>query len=586
MTGALAFEDPRWIPCSPVAGKHAVSLDGDPEVGPELAALFDHYHDESPARHRLQELLIASQSILGGLDLSVVLRRIVESACRLTGARYGALGVLAPGGRSLDQFLTVGIDERTAARIGDLPTGKGLLGALIDDPRPIRLESMADDPRSAGFPAHHPPMSSFLGVPVRVDAQVFGNLYLADSSVGRFSADDEQLVTALAATAGVAIANARLFERAQQRQQWLEASAVITRQLLAVEGEDPLALIARKALEIAVADLVTVVIPTADGRSLLVEVAAGHETDHLAGYVYPRENSLVGVALDTEQAVSVRDASHGTVPWHQTSALQVGPAMVIPLAGAGGPRGALAIGRALDGHPFDEADLEMASAFANQAALALELADARAYQQKLDVLEDRDRIARDLHDHVIQRLFAAGLTVEGVLPRVVDPQAHERLSRLVGDLDTTIVQIRTSVFDLRGPLLAAGQSARRRVLDLVDEVTPLLPARPDVRFAGLVDTVIDDGALTDLLATLREALTNVARHADARKVAVELTAEQRRAVLVLEDDGVGMGTTTRRSGLANLRARAERHGGTLDVGAAGGPPDRRGTRLTWSIQLG
>ncbi len=537
------------------------------------------------AEHRVEELLAANRSIIADLELPVVLRRIVESACRISGARYGALGVIDPAGRALDQLVTAGVDEATVHAIGRMPEGKGLIGALIDVPVPIRLDRIASDPRSVGFPANHPPMSSFLGVPIRVRSEVFGNLYLAESESGSFSADDEQLVTALAATAGVAIENARLFARAEQRRQWLEASAVITRQLLALEGEDPLALIARQARTIAGADLVTVVLPTVDPDALLVEVTAGAGAEHLAGYTYARHGSLVGDVLAGGRPLSLVDASGGTWPWHQSAAMQVGPAMVLPLAGAEGPRGALAIGRAVGAPPFDDDDLAMASAFANQAALALELADARADQLRMEVLEDRDRIARDLHDHVIQRLFAIGLSVEGMAARSRDPASGERLSRVVTDLDATIAQIRTSVFELRGPRGVGGPSARRQLLDVVAEVTPLLRATPAVRFAGPVDTVIDDAALADLLATVREALTNVARHAGAEQVQVTVEVDSGRAVLVVEDDGVGMGPGGRRSGLANLRTRAERHGGTLELDTVHAPPAREGTRLTWSIDL-
>ena len=556
-----------------------------PGRAPELGHLLAHLADDDPARHRLQDLLLASQSILGGLDLAVVLRRIVETACRLVDARYGALGVLAPGGRELEQFITVGVDTPTTAAIGKLPTGKGLLRALIDQPEPVRLDDMSADPRSVGLPPHHPPMASFLGVPVRVGDTVFGNLYLTEARAGRFTAADEHLVSALAAIAGVTIGDARRFERGRHRQAWLEASAVITRQLLAVEGEDPLVLIARKALEISAADLVTVVIPTRDPESLVVEVAVGPFADHLAGLTYPRDGSLVGAALDGGLPVSLADASGGPAPWHQSSALEVGPAMVVPLTGAAGPRGALAMGRRVGAHPFDESDLDMANAFAGQAALALELADARAYQQRMEVLEDRDRIARDLHDHVIQRLFAAGLSVEGLASRVTDPAVRERLDRLVADLDTTIAQIRTSVFGLRGPLADLGRSARQQVLDVVGEVTPLLTAAPDVRFEGPVDTMLDDGAVEDLVATLREALTNVARHAGAHATSVVVTAVDDRAELVVTDDGRGLGPSTRRSGLANLRTRAERRGGTFEVSSADGTPEGKGTRLTWTIRL-
>ena len=537
---------------------------------------------------RLRGLLAANRTITADLTLPTVLRRIVEAGCQLVRARYGALGVVAPDG-GLAEFVHVGLDERTVGRIGHLPEGKGLLGALIDDPRTIRLRSIEDDPRSVGFPPHHPPMTSFLGVPVLVRGKVFGNLYLTERiDGGEFTADDEELVAALAATAGVAIENARLYEQSQRRQDWLQASAKITRQLLSAEGEEPLQLIAREARQIADADVVTVVLPTESRERMMVEVAAGRAADELTGMSYPIEHTLTGLALSSGHPVLVGDADDSDYDSHLSEVLPVGPVMVLPLVGTVDTRGALVIARLRGRNRFDDADLDMATTFANHAAVALELADGRENQQRMILLEDRDRIARDLHDHVIQRLFAAGLAVESVAARPGSDETSLRLRRVVTELDETIRQIRTSIFQLRGPMTAEVGTTRSAVLSVVSELEPVLGFEPRVTFAGPVDLAAPDASVDDLIAALREALTNVARHAKARCVDVAVAATTDSLVLEVTDDGVGIGDGSRWSGLANLRARAEHHGGTFTIGPIAEPPMdnyRQGTLLRWTIPL-
>jgi signal transduction histidine kinase len=558
------------------------------ELDQLLTQLVARAEDVIATQSRLRGLLAANKMINGNVALHVVLRHIVEAACQLVNARYGALGVLAPGG-GLQEFIHVGIDDETATRIGHLPSGKGLLGALIDDPRPIRLRAMSDDPRSIGFPAHHPPMAGFLGVPVLVRDEVFGNLYLAEAAGGDFSAEDEELVTALAATAGVAIENARLFEQAGRRQGWLQASTQITRQLLSAEGEEPLKLIARQTKQVADADIVTVVLPTANGRRLMVEVATGTRAEELTGFTYPVEDTLAGIAFESGRPVLVGDVTEDPkYHVHLSEVLPVGPVMVLPLVGAQRMRGALVVGRVHGRDRFDEADLAMATTFANHAAVALELADARTDQQRMVLLEDRDRIARDLHDHVIQRLFAAGLTVQSVAAGLRDDDRAERLERVVSGIDETIRQIRTSIFQLRGQLGPQTGTVRTRLLDVLAEVTPLLSFEPHLRFSGPIDSVVPESVVDDLVAVTREALTNVARHSSATHAEVALTASTTELVLEVLDDGVGLGETERRSGLANLRQRAERRDGSLVItaGAPGeSPTTGKGTHLRWTIPL-
>lgn len=558
------------------------------ELDDLLRQLIGRAEDVVATQGRLRGLLRANQTIVGNLTLPVLLRRIVQAACELTKSRYGALGVLDTTG-GLEEFVHVGVDEDSVARIGHLPEGKGLLGALIKDPRPIRLRRMTDDPRSVGFPDGHPPMTSFLGVPIRVRDEVFGNLYLSECANGAFTAEDEELVSAVAATAGVAIENARLYEEAGRRQQWLQASTEVTQQLLSAEGEEPLLLIARLARQIADADLVTVVLPTADGERLIVEVASGEGADELTALTWPIEKTLVGLVFSSGRPILIGDVDdEPQYAVHLSRVAPIGPLMVLPLGSPERVRGALVIGRLRERHRFADADLDMAMTFANHAAIALELSDARADQQRIALLEDRDRIARDLHDHVTQRLFAIGLTVQSVANVLSGDERAARLTRVVSDIDETIRQTRTSIFALRGPLGPETGTVRTRLLIVANEVSPLLGFEPRVGFTGPIDAVVPEPVVHDLVAVLREGLTNAARHARASRVVVEVAATTAEVRLQITDDGVGLGTTQRRSGLANLRQRAEVHGGSLSLADAEWEhPSHHpeGTRLVWTIPL-
>lgn len=530
---------------------------------------------------KLSGLLAANEAIMGHLELPVVLRQIVRAACALGDARFAALGVIGHDG-GLDEFVYEGIDAELAARIGSLPTGIGLLGALIDDPRPIRLGRISDDPRSVGFPDHHPPMDSFLGVPIRVRDVVFGNLYLTGKRRGEFTERDEKVILAVAATAGVAIENAKLYEEGQRRQRWLQASAEITQQLLAFSGEDPLSVIARSVREMADADLVTVVLPAAEPGQLMVEVATGLAAEKMMGMSYPTERSVAGEAIDTGQPILIDNIDRqADFAIHMAEVLPVGAVMALPLGGSKTTRGSLLVARLSGRRSFTPNDLQMATAFANHAAVALELADARADQQRVVLLEDRDRIARDLHDHVIQRLFAAGLTVQSLRARETVPASADKLEQVVTDLDDTIRRIRTSIFDLRGSLSPVTATVRPALLKVAAEQARQLGFQPTLRFSGPVDSVVSEPLTDELTAVLREALSNVARHAHATNVEVSLAVSATQVSLDVRDDGVGMSKTTRRSGLANLHQRAVRHGGSLSIGST----PSEGTHLQWQIAL-
>ena len=535
------------------------------------------------AQQRLRRLLVANRSIVQELSLPAVLRRVVDTARDLSGARYAALGVIGSDGL-LEQFLHVGMDAETLRKDCELPVGHGPLGAVIKDSKPIRLDRMADDPRSAGVPPDHPPMTTFLGVPIRSRDAVFGNLYLTDRTDGRpFTAEDEELVSSLAATAGIAIENARLYEESRRRQEWLRASGEISRQLLDPQADhsETLHRIATSVKRLASADVVTIVRPTTndDPIQLEVVVATGAAEHELVGLRYPTTNSIAWQAMQDGHGVRVESVDqHPDVYLHLRPHVPVSHALALPLRGETGPRGAIVTGRIIPQAPFTEADVDMAETFAGQAAIALELSDARADQQRLGVLEDRDRIARDLHDHVIQRLFAAGLSLQSIAATVNDGAVDQRLTRTVDELDETIMQIRTAIFALQED---SSRSLRGTALAVVDQLAPLLPVRPVVELVGPLDTVSDDLIVVDVEAVLRESLTNVVKHAQAAHVLVRVQADSQRLDVTVIDNGIGSGGSTHRSGLANLDRRAERHGGYLDIAN----PLEGGLRLQWSIPL-
>ncbi len=536
------------------------------------------------ARSRVHSLLEAVLAVGRELELDQVLRHIVESAVVLVDARYGALGVIGQGQR-LSQFITVGIDDVEVAAIGPLPRGHGLLGELIRNPEPLRLDRLSAHSASYGFPANHPPMHTFVGVPIRVRGEVFGNIYLTEKQGGgRFDAEDEAVLATLAVAAGVAIDNASLYSQARQRERWLTASAEVTNSLLSGSSRaEVLRLLADRARDIADADLAVIALPFGRGQ-LVVELAVGEGAGAHQGLVLPAEGSFVGAALRAgEPIISAavnKDAriSAGPSRWQG-----MGPAVAVRMGtDGGGARGVLMLARSEDGAEFTAEDAGPLLGFAGQAALALELAERRRDTEQIALLEDRDRIARDLHDLAIQRLFATGMTLQSAERFIEHPEALERVHRAVDDLDATVKIIRSTIFGLRardtGP---RGHGLRARVVDTVEQAVPVLGCTPGLRMEGLLDTEVPADSAESLLAVLGEALSNAARHARARAVEVTVAATRTDLTLTVVDDGVGIADDVPRSGLANLAERARRCGGTFTV--ARGVPD--GTRLVWRVPI-
>ena len=556
-----------------------------PLSGMRLTELVDEVQQRltsmARAQARIQHLLDAFLSVSTGLDLPSTLRRIVESACDLVDARYGALGVLRQGGGGLAAFIHVGIGDELAARMGSLPEGKGVLGQLITEPYPLRIPDLSKHPSSVGFPPHHPPMKTFLGVPVLVRGDVFGNLYMTEKRHGQFTAEDEAVLTALAGAAGIAIDNAHLYEESEIRRRWLAAVADVRALLLeAPSAADALALIAERIADLTQADATWLLMgPAPDSGAYTISAQSGEGLHDLIGEEFAPGDSPVLDAVDQAGGVVTLDLS---VTAYETRNPHIdwGPCIAIPLRGAHTDSAVIIAARKAGAAPFDESVTPLVTAFADQASAALDVAARQRLARQLDVYEDRDRIARDLHDHVIQRVFAAGLALQAVLPRVSDPQVHGRIQSVVRQLDDTVRDIRTTIFDLQTTdTVDSGGSLRRRLLDIVTETADGI-LQPTVRMSGAVDSLVTGELAADVEAVVREGMSNAARHSGAGHVTVTLDVADEVVVEIL-DDGHGIDPRAARSGLRNLEQRARQHGGEVVVEAL----PEGGTRLRWSARL-
>nr|WP_229820960.1 GAF domain-containing sensor histidine kinase [Streptomyces ruber] len=550
-----------------------------------LSELQEHVERVRGGRDRMQTLLDAVMAVGSDLDLEDLLRRIVQSAADLVDAEYGALGVLGEEG-TIRQFITVGMDQGTIARIGHYPEGQGILGLLIREPHPLRLEDLGEHPEAVGFPPGHPPMRTFLGAPVQVRDKIFGNLYLTDKRGGTpFDADDEAVLRSLAAAAGVAIDNARLYDDSRHRERRLAAGAEMTRALLSgAPPEEILRSLADTVREMTDSDLVTLARPVGEGDGLVVEAAAGAAADQVLGLALPATTLAAKVYATGKPLTSDSLSDDPRASGGSASVVPLGPAFFVPVGDSEAIRGVLQVADAPGRPPFTDAAVDMVLTFADQAALALQLAEHRRDAEQLALLGDRDRIARDLHDQVIQRLFADALTLQAALGRVRDqPAAAERIQQVVDDLDATIKIIRSTVFGLqhRDRQQRTG-GLRAHLLTLTDEATRTLGFAPSLRMTGLLDTDVPATHADHLLAVLREALSNAARHARATTVEVTAEAVGRTLRLTVTDNGRGIDpATTRRSGLANLRSRAEELGGMFRLARR----DPTGTLLEWTVPL-
>ena len=522
-----------------------------------LSELQNRLKTARGTRDRMRRLLEAVVGIGSGLDLESTLRRIVETAVRLVDARYGALGVIGEG-RRLAEFIPVGVSPEEIGRIDHWP---------------------------AGFPDGHPPMKGFLGVPVRVRDEVFGNLYLTGKRDGaEFTEDDEAVLVALGAAAGAAVENARLYETARRNQRWIQASVEVTTALLSgVEPDTGMASVTRRALEASGADLALLVLPNDDGRTLTIASAEGDGAADARGLVLPAAASLCGLVLATGSSVSSTDvaADDRVSPAARAAFAHIGPAVLFPL---GNGRGVLTLARAHGAEPFPAEETGVAAAFAVQAGVALELAETRAKAERLSVYRDRDRIARDLHDLVIQRVYATGMSLEGTMPLVSRPEVAERISQAVDAMDETIKEIRGAVFALNAHDTAAQPDLRAAIVGVIEDMTPPLGFGPSLRLGPGLRGAVSAQTAVQALAALREALSNAARHAAASQVDVTVDIDSSGLLSVLvSDNGRGRRAEPPRSGLCNLAARAEKLGGQLLLGPASPDAARPGTRLEWRV---
>jgi signal transduction histidine kinase len=542
-----------------------------------LRAVLVRVEDLVAGEERVRSLLDAVSAVAGDLDLHATLERIVTAAAGLADARYAALGVIDPSGEGLVDFITIGMPPQMVASIGAQPRGHGILGLIIEQPEPLRLHDLTQHPASYGIPANHPPMQSFLGVPVRARNRVFGNLYLTDKlGGGDFTREDEHAVIALAGAAGIAIENAGLFERLRRRERWLAATSEIQQALLGhVDIAAALGLIADRARDIGGAELAVVVLEQGDG-TLKVEATAGQDED-LVGATLPKDGSLADVV---EHGATVILAEGVQLPGLEGLA----SALLVPFTGPGGVGGALLIGSGdtSEARALDDDDMQALRGFAAQASLGVDRAQAQEDRAALAILADRDRIARDLHDLVIQRLFATGLTLHGMARQPANSGLVDQLTGVVDDLDATIRDIRGTIFELGRD--RASTDLKSQVNDVVSAAEPALGLKPHVVYVGPVDSVVPDSVRPHLIAVIVEVLSNAAHHAEATHVELEVRIEGAgRDLIVLEvrDDGKGFAPHQGGNGLRNMRDRARDLGGECEIISSPG----NGTVVRWTVPL-
>ncbi|GGB34603.1 histidine kinase [Flexivirga endophytica] len=533
------------------------------------------------AQERLTHLLDAVIAVTADLELSEVLSRIVRAACELVDSRYGALGVIDRDKEHLVEFITLGLTADERAAIGDLPHGKGVLGLLIREPMPLRLPDLSAHPSSYGFPPNHPPMHTFLGAPVRIRDEVFGNIYLTEkANGGDFTDDDEAILVALAAAAGVAIDNARLYERSRRQRAWVETTSELSQRLLEGSSEsEAMSFLVAAAVQHAYASAGFAALHDELGQLVVVTeggAAAGQETQlHAPAWrqiVRAGKTVLLGEAaedgpppdehLTAEVAEIVNDGD--------------GPVALLPITVGREDVGVLVVTWVSGRESVATEMIDLLTGLAEHTGLALLAARAQDDRSRLLLLEDRDRIARDMHDHVIQRLFATGLSLQAAGRLATHPTVRARIDASVEDLDRAIKDIRQAIFELHrieSPTLSGALS------DLAEGVAGTLGFRPELVIHGPLDSLPEEIS-SDLLAVLREGLSNVARHANANSVTATIDCDSSLRVTVA-DDGNGAAPGPRRSGLANLADRAHARGGSLVVE----PALPHGTVLRWSIPL-
>lgn len=549
-----------------------------------MRRIHDQLDELAADRDQMGLLLQLAIEISSDLELDPTLHRIISAALTLTAARYGAIGVWGPDG-TLTSFVHDGMDDPTVDRIGHLPVGKGILGALRERSELLRLDDLTQHPASAGFPDGHPPMRAFLGIPIRVRDQAFGSLYVADDRPGRaFTESDEVTARALASVAAVAIDNAQLFDATRLAASWTSASREITATVLA-DGQPilrPLQLIAERARELTGAEQAIVLVPEdADQPDdevdmLVVSAAVGRYADDVLGQRIPVDGSTTGSVFRSGEPLITETFRK---PIQAFTDVGERPAIVAPLSADGHSLGVLVVARNVNASHFTDEYLDLVRDFAGHAAIALTIARARQYTAELALLSDRERIAHDLHDQVIQRVFAVGLDLQGAIARVKDPELAQRLSRSVDALQAVITEIRSTIFNLKHPADSAGGLAAR-IHTVFEQLTNNRDVAATLNLSGPLSVVAAELA-AHAEAVVTEAVSNAVRHSGAGRITVSVAVGDDLSIVVT-DDGSGIPPdNTRSSGLRNLARRAESAGGIFRIVQ----PESGGTQLVWRAPL-
>lgn len=537
-----------------------------------LEQLRDRASDVLATQSRLRGLLRANAVLGSDLSLPSLLGSLVEEACDLLQARYAAIVVMGANDR-MEQLVQVGMPAALLSRVQGRPSWREISELLTPD---LLEGEEQPETRYGSATLDGPVATGSLDLPVRMGKKVYGRLYLRKRAGAVFTDEDEQIVTALAATAGVALANGGLFDESEQRHRWLTAASGLANDLLSSEADSPLETVCEYAMGAARADFATLTLPDQTYGAGVASAAHMLPDETLSHFVELRRDA--DLTLRTGQAMLVNN--YGDDKALLEADVRVGSVMVVPLVAGSQAEGALLLGRIAGGPEFTDADLTMAGAFGTQAAVALAFNAARRTELRVARLEDRDRIAMDLHDHVIQELFAVGMGLENLANALPDPEQSARVMGYISSLNSTISTIRTRIFQLQPDRHDPG-GLQTQLLELAHAHTEQLGYAPQLHFAGSIDSAVEADLADDVLAVTREALSNCARHAHATAVTVLITNRDGQLTLTIIDNGVGIGETTRSSGLSHMRRRAERHGGTLTLTT----PEIGGTRLGWTAQL-
>ncbi|HTS74347.1 MAG TPA: GAF domain-containing protein [Gaiellaceae bacterium] len=525
-----------------------------------------------PKEDRLRALVQAGVAIASELSLDSLLQRLVEKAAELTGARYAALGIIDRSGSGLERFVTTGIDAETYAAIGDLPRGRGILGALIHDASPLRLHDLGKDPRSVGFPPNHPPMSSFLGVPILLRGVAYGNFYLTEKAGGDFSEEDQELVTLLAGQAAVAIENARLYEASTAWSRQLESLNEVGNALATETDLDRLLdLIARRLRELIDARVVAVVLP-AGANELRFAAVAGDESEELVGGTMLRSSSKSGRVLERGQSERVDSIlDDPDVNPEVTRLLAARTGLWVPLMARGKAIGVMEAHDKLgDDVRFTDTDLRLAETFATRAAVAVDLSERIARDALRRVVEaqelERRRLSRELHDETGQALTSILLGLRSLEESLETDEARAATAGLrdlvvatLQDVRRLAVELRPSALDDFG-LVAALEHLTTSFAEQTGIHVDFGAALGERRLPGEVETA--------LYRIVQESLTNIVKHAHARRVSIALTRMQHSVKAVVEDDGRGFDPENTREagfGLVGMRERLSLLGGRLHI---------------------